>query len=400
MEHETQVRSGRFMKGFLTGLLTAAILLAGAFGIRYVLELTGGDYTGGLVSEEDVQDKLDKINDVISKYYLYEDEIDTEELVEGIYAGYTASLGDPYTTYYDEEATREFMKSISGEFGGIGATVSKKADEDEILISEIYEESPAEQAGLKEGDVLLQADGHAVSGQDLETVVSWISGEPGTDVELRILRDGEELDVTVTRDVIETKTVEYEMKKEGIGYIRVEEFDKVTYDQFKMALDDLEGQGMNSLVIDLRGNPGGQLTTVTDMLKLFLPEGVIVSTKDKYGNTDEITCNGDHEFKKSLAVLVDGRSASASEIFSAAIQDYDVGTIVGTQTYGKGVVQQTIDLGDGTCMKITISEYYTPSGRSINGTGVTPDVEVEYEYDEENPEKDNQLEKAIDTVNG
>lgn len=400
MEQRIQIRIGRFMKGFLAGLLTAAVLLAGAFGIRYVLELTGGDYTGGLVSEEDVQDKLDKINAVISKYYLYEDEIDTEDLVEGIYAGYAASLGDPYTAYYDEETTREFMKSISGEFGGIGATVSKKADEDEILISEVYEDSPAEQAGLKEGDVLLQADGHTVSGQDLDTVVSWISGEPGTDVELHILRDGEEMDVTVTRDVIETKTVEYEMKENGIGYIRVEEFDKVTYDQFKAALDDLEGQGMNSLIIDLRGNPGGQLTTVTDMLKLFLPEGVIVSTKDKYGNTDEITCDGDHEFKKPLAVLVDGRSASASEIFSAAIQDYGVGTIVGTQTYGKGVVQQTIDLGDGTCMKVTISEYYTPSGRSINGTGVTPDVEVEYEYDEDEPERDNQLEKAIDTVNG
>lgn len=399
MENKEEKKTGGFRKGFLAGFLAAAILLAGAFGIRCVIGLTGGDYTGGLVSEEDVQDKLDKINAVISKYYLYEDEIDTEDLVEGIYAGYTASLGDPYTAYYDEEATREFMKSISGEFGGIGATVSKKADEDEILISEVYEESPAEQAGLKEGDVLLQADGHAVSGQDLDTVVSWISGEPGTDVELRISRAGEEMDVTVTRDVIETKTVEYEMKEDSIGYIRVEEFDKVTYDQFKMALDDLEGQGMNSLVIDLRGNPGGQLTTVTDMLKLFLPEGVIVSTKDKYGNTDEITCDGDHEFKKPLAVLVDGRSASASEIFSAAIQDYGVGTIVGTQTYGKGVVQQTIDLGDGTCMKITISEYYTPSGRSINGTGVTPDVEVEYEYDENDPEKDDQLEKAIEVVN-
>ena len=399
MENKEEKKTGGFRKGFLAGFLAAAILLAGTFGIRYVIGLTGGDYTGGLVSEEDVQDKLDKINAVISKYYLYEDEIDTEDLVEGIYAGYTASLGDPYTAYYDEEATREFMKSISGEFGGIGATVSKKADEDEILISEVYEESPAEQAGLKEGDVLLQADGHAVSGQDLDTVVSWISGEPGTDVELRISRAGEEMDVTVTRDVIETKTVEYEMKEDSIGYIRVEEFDKVTYDQFKMALDDLEGQGMNSLIIDLRGNPGGQLTTVTDMLKLFLPEGVIVSTKDKYGNTDEITCDGDHEFKKPLTVLVDGRSASASEIFSAAIQDYGVGTIVGTQTYGKGVVQQTIDLGDGTCMKITISEYYTPSGRSINGTGVTPDVEVEYEYDENDPEKDDQLEKAIEVVN-
>ena len=399
MENKEEKKNGGFRKGFLAGLLTAAILLAGVFGIRYVLGLAGGDYTGGLVSEKDVQDKLDKINSVISQYYLYEDEIDAEALVEGIYAGYTASLGDPYTTYYDEEATREFMKSINGEFGGIGATITKKADEDEILISEVYEGSPAERAGLKEGDVLLKANGHQVSGRDLDTVVSWISGEPGTDVELRILRDGEEMDVTVTRDIIETQTVEYEMKEDGIGYIRVEEFDKVTYDQFKAALDDLEGQGMDSLIIDLRGNPGGQLTTVTDMLKLFLPEGVIVSTKDKYGNTDEITCDGDHEFKKPLAVLVDGNSASASEIFSAAIQDYGVGTIVGTQTYGKGVVQQTIDLGDGTCMKVTISEYYTPSGRSINGTGVTPDVEVEYEYDEDEPERDNQLEKAVEVVN-
>ena len=225
MENKEEKKTGGFRKGFLAGFLAAAILLAGVFGVRYVIGLSGGDYTGGLVSEEDVQDKLDKINAVISKYYLYEDEIDTEDLVEGIYAGYTASLGDPYTAYYDEESTREFMKSISGEFGGIGATVSKKADEDEILISEVYEESPAEQAGLKAGDVLIQADGHAVSGQDLDTVVSWISGEPGTDVELRISRAGEEMDVTVTRDVIETKTVEYEMKEDGIGYIRVEEFD-------------------------------------------------------------------------------------------------------------------------------------------------------------------------------
>lgn len=398
-ENKEEKKNEGFRKGFLAGLLTAAVLLAGAFGIRYMTGLTGGDYTGGLVSEKDVQEKLDRINAVIEKYYLYEDEIDAEDLVEGIYAGYTASLGDPYTTYYDEETTREFMKSVSGEFGGIGATVSKKADEDEIRISEVYEDSPAEQAGLKAGDVLLQADGHPVSGEDLETVVSWISGDPGTKVELCVSRDGEEIDITVVRDIIETQTVEYEMKEGDIGYIRVEEFDKVTYDQFKEALDALEEQDMNSLIIDLRGNPGGQLTTVTDMLKLLLPEGVIVSTKDKYGNTDEITCDGDHEFKKPLAVLVDGRSASASEIFSAAIQDYGVGTIVGTQTYGKGVVQQTIDLGDGTCMKVTISEYYTPSGRSINGTGVTPDVEVEYEYDEDEPERDNQLEKAVEVVN-
>ena len=155
---------------------------------------------------------------------------------------------------------------------------------------------------------------------------------------------------------------------------------------------------MQGLVIDLRGNPGGNLSTVTDMLKLFLPEGTIVSTKDKYGNTDEITCDGSHEFTKPLAVLVNQYSASASEIFSGAIQDYGVGQIVGTTTYGKGVVQQLMDLGDGTYLKLTIAEYYTPSGRSINGAGVEPDVEVENVYSEEGAEVDNQLEKALEVV--
>jgi len=188
------------------------------------------------------------------------------------------------------------------------------------------------------------------------------------------------------------------MKENQIGYIKVSEFDTVTYDQFKEALDDLEKQGMKGLVIDLRNNPGGNFDTVTDMLKLLLPEGVIVSTKDKEGNVEEVTCDGANEFDKPLAVLVNQYSASASEIFSGAVQDYGIGEIVGMTTYGKGVVQQLMDLGDGTCLKMTIAEYYTPNGRSINGKGVEPDVEVEYEYDENNPEADTQLEKALEVV--
>ena len=217
---------------------------------------------------------------------------------------------------------------------------------------------------------------------------------------LCVLRNGEEVELTATRDIIEVQTVSSEMKDDQIGYIAVSEFDSVTYDQFEAALNDLESKGMQGLVIDLRGNPGGSLTTVTDMLKLLLPEGTIVSTKDKNGNTEEITCDGKHEFTKPLAVLVNQYSASASEIFSGAIQDYGTGTIVGMTTYGKGVVQQLMDLGDGTCLKVTIAEYYTPSGRSINGTGVEPDVEVEYEYDENNPDADNQLDKALEVVQG
>ena len=163
----------------------------------------------------------------------------------------------------------------------------------------------------------------------------------------------------------------------------------MTYDQFSEALDSLEEQGMEGLVIDLRNNPGGNLDTVTEMLRLLLPEGTIVSVKDKNGDTEELTCDGEHEFTKPLAVLVNQYSAR---------QDYGVGQIVGVTTYGKGVVQQLIDLGDGTCLKLTIAEYYTPSGRSINGVGVEPDVEVEYIYDENDPEADNQLERALEVV--
>lgn len=396
---EWNKKSRKFSTGVLAGALGAVIIICGAAGIwKAVSGVAGGDYASETVTEADVNEKLDQINSIIEKYYLYENEVDADTLIDGIYSGYAAALGDPYTEYYDEEETSALYESTSGEFSGIGATMSKGLSSDEITVSNVYEDSPAEKAGMKAGDVITAVDGHSVSGQELETVVSWIKGEKGTDVTLRVLRNGEELELTATRDIIEVQTVSGEMKDGQIGYIAVSEFDTVTYEQFEKALNDLEAQGMEGLVIDLRGNPGGNLTTVTDMLKLLLPEGTIVSTKDKYGNTEEITCDGTHEFKKPLAVLVNQYSASASEIFSGAVQDYGIGTIVGTTTYGKGVVQQLMDLGDGTCLKVTIAEYYTPNGRSINGTGVEPDVEVEYEYDEANPEVDNQLEKALEIV--
>lgn len=393
---------GKFGLGVLTGALVTALVICGTAGVWKVFSgIRNGDYTSAsTVSETDVNEKLDQINSLIEEYYLYEDEIDEDTLIDGIYSGYAEALGDPYTEYYDEEETEALYESTSGEFSGIGATMSQSLDSGEITVSNVYQDSPADKAGLKQGDVIYEVDGRSASGRDLETVVSWIKGEQGTDVTLCVLRNGEEVELTATRDIIEVQTVSSEMKDGQIGYIAVSEFDSVTYDQFETALDDLESQGMQGLVIDLRGNPGGNLTTVTDMLKLLLPEGTIVSTKDKYGNTEEITCDGKHEFTKPLAILVNQYSASASEIFSGAIQDYGTGTIVGTTTYGKGVVQQLMDLGDGTCLKVTIAEYYTPSGRSINGAGVTPDVEVEYEYDENNPEADNQLDKALEVVRG
>ena len=391
--------AGRFSAGVLTGVLAAVLIMCSVWGVRQVISnIRGGDYTSENVSESDVDDKLDLISSLIEDYYLYEDDIDKEDLIDGIYSGYAGALGDPYTEYYDEEETEALYESTSGEFSGIGATMSQSLDSGEITISNVYEDFPADKAGMKSGDIIYKVDGRSVSGQDLETVVSWIKGERGTDVVIHVLRNGEELELTATRDIIEVQTVSHEMKDGQIGYILISEFDSVTYDQFVAALDDLESQGMQGLVIDLRGNPGGNLTTVTDMLKLLLPEGTIVSTKDKYGNTEEITCDGKHEFTKPLAVLVNQYSASAAEIFSGAIHDYGTGTIVGMTTNGKVDLKKLMDLWDGTCLKVTIAEYYTPSGRSINGTGVTPDVEVEYEYDENNPEADNQLDRALEVV--
>ena len=385
--------------GIVTGVLATVLiglLLLGGF---RVITNTSGSYASGKVTEKEVSKKLDKLNALIDKYYLYGDEIDTDKLAEGIYSGYTSALGDKYTVYYDEDETKALMESTSGTFSGVGATLTKKdADTGYVTIVNVYEDSPAEKAGLKAGDILEKIDEHEVGDEQLDTVVSWIKGEKGTDVKITVLRDGEELELTATRDTIEVKTVSYEMKENQIGYIRVSEFDTVTYDQFKEALDDLENQGMQGLVVDLRNNPGGSLDTVTNMLRLLLPEGTIVSTKDKNGKTDEITCDGTHEFKKPMAVLVNQYSASASEIFSGAVQDYGTAKIVGVTTYGKGVVQQLMNLGDGTCLKVTIAEYYTPNGRSINGKGVEPDVEVEYQYDEENPKADNQLDQALSTV--
>lgn len=400
-EKEKKVRTKRFWLGVFAGFLAAVFLFAGAWSVWQLSGLgSKGDFASGSISEEDVEDKLDQINGLIENYYLYDDEIDEDALIDGIYSGYASALGDPYTEYYDKEETQALLETTSGEFSGIGATMSMSVDSGEITIVNVYKDSPADKAGLQEGDILYQVDDKETAGEDLDTVVSWIKGEQGTDVTLHVLRDGEEIETTATRDIIEIQTVEYEMKDGQIGYIAVSEFDDVTYDQFKTALDDLEAQGMQGLVIDLRGNPGGNLSTVTDMLKLLLPEGTIVSTKDKYDHTEEITCDGSNEFTKPLAVLVNQYSASASEIFSGAIQDYGIGQIVGMTTYGKGVVQQLMDLGDGTYLKVTIAEYYTPSGRSINGVGVEPDVEVEYEYDPENPEADNQLDKALEVVQG
>ena len=346
----------------------------------------------------DVERKLSILNSLIDESYL--GDIDKKKLEEGLYEGYIGGLDDPYSVYYDEEETKAFMEATEGEYSGIGAVMTQSKDSGIIVLTHVYKDSPAMKAGLKDEDILYKVEGKEVTGEDLTDVVSRIRGEKGTKVELTVLRGkkNEEVTVVAVRDTIETQTVQTKMLEGDIGYMAVSEFDSVTYDQYVKGLDTLEGQGMKGLVVDLRGNPGGNLNTVCDILDLMLPKGLIVYTQDKNGEKREMTSDEENKFTHPMVVLVNGNSASASEIYAGAIQDYGLGKIVGTQTYGKGVVQQIFDLKDGTCVKLTIAEYYTPKGRNINGKGITPDVEEEYELNEKNPEADNQLEKAVEEL--
>ena len=391
-------------KGFLQGALCGALamlLVAGlvSCGLKAKNSNSGEKDTTEAISSE-TDKKLEKLESLINQYYLKD--VDQDELQQGIYEGYIAGLNDPYSVYYDEEATKSFQESTDGEYDGIGAVMSQNKETGIITISQVYEGSPAEQAGMKDNDILYKVEDEEVTGKDLTEVVSKIKGEKGTDVNLTVLRgdDREEVAVTATRDTIEYPTVSSKMLDNGIGYLRITEFDSVTYDQYKNAYNDLKNQGMKGMVVDLRSNPGGSLSIVCKILGEILPEGKIVYTQDKNGKEEDFTSDEEHQIDIPMTVLVNQYSASASEIFAGAIQDYDLGAIVGTQTYGKGVVQQIFDLKDGTCVKLTIAKYFTAKGQDIDGKGITPDVAIDYQADENNPEADNQLDKAIETLQG
>ena len=377
------MKNHSFFKGALAGAL--------------IVLLAGGAVSCSVFKSEESQ-KMELLNSLIDRYYI--GDVDETDLSEGVYKGYIEGLGDPYSVYYDEEETKQMSESLSGEFGGVGALMSQDRETGVITVLQVYDGSPAQEAGMRDGDTLYKVEGEEVTGEDLSDVVSKVKGEKGTQVTLTVLRadTGDEEELTITRDTIEAQTVSHEMKENNVGYIRITEFDTVTYEQYKEALEDLEDQGMERLIVDLRSNPGGNLDTVCDILDLMLPEGLIVYTEDKNGEREEYTSDEENQFDKPLVVMMNGYSASASEIFAGAIQDYGLGQIVGTQSYGKGVVQSVFDLQDRTSVKLTIAEYFTPNGRSIDGEGITPDVEVEYQYDENNPDADNQLEKAMEVV--
>lgn len=345
--------------------------------------------------------KLEYLITLIKQYY-YED-VDDKTLQDGIYSGLLASLDDPYTEYYTEDEYKDLMSTLSGNYAGIGALLQKNLETGEVTITKVYSDTPAEAAGLLAGDSIVSADGYQAVDLTLDEFVQHIRGEEGTSVDLVISRDGEELNITSQRATISTPTVEYQMLENNIGYIAVSQFTEHTYDDFVKAYEDLESQGMTAVVFDMRNNGGGLVDSVVKILDYLLPEGTVVYTMDKYDKKVEYSSDAENFKDIPMTVLVNENTASAAEIFTGAIRDFEYGTIIGTQTYGKGIVQSTIDLEDGTAIKITTSRYYTPSGECIHGTGITPDIVLEYEFlggedDSYSVEYDNQLQKALEVL--
>jgi len=355
------------------------------------------------IDKADIQKKVENIEAVINQYYL--DNIDTEQVENQMYKGLVAGLGDPYASYYTAEELQKMQESTAGQYVGIGATLTQDKNTGIISIVRCFEGTPSEQAGLLPGDIIYKLNDTEVTGMDLNTVVTMIKTEEGATIRLSIARDGETdyLEFDVERQEVKIPTVTYKMLEGKTGYIAITEFDTITEEQFNTALAELEAQGMEKLIIDLRNNLGGVLQTVCNMLEQMLPEGLIVYTENKDGERTEYKCDGKHEFQKPLAVLINENSASASEIFAGAIKDYGIGTLVGTTTYGKGIVQRIVNLDDGTAVKLTIAKYYTPNGNDIHGKGIEPDVEVELndnlkQKTELEKEEDNQLQKAIEIL--
>ena len=391
-ESQRNAGKGLFLSGIIVGFAATLLVVGGifiAFQIHRIVTVKD-DVSAQVSYDEDSAvnaqtiKKLQLLEDTVKENF-YLSEVTNEQLEDGMYRGLMEALDDPYSEYYTAEELNELTEQTQGIYYGV------------------IEGAPAADVDLRANDIIYEVDGVSTAGKTLTESVSMIRGEAGTTVDLTIVRQGagDYLHVTVERAKVESPTVKYEMLDDNMAYIQIVEFDDVTIDQFTDALATVKGSDMKGLILDLRGNPGGSLDAVVQIARKLLPEGMIVYTEDKAGKRTEYTCDGKTPLEVPLVVLVDMNSASASEILAGAIQDYGIGTLVGTTTFGKGIVQQIMPFTDGSAIKITISAYYTPNGRNIHGTGIEPDVECEFDgdayYNSDTP-VDNQLEKAKEVL--
>ena len=397
-----------FWRGLAVGLASSCAILLVVFGSVKIYQTyrvygklaSGNSAETESVANEKTTEKLGVLENTIKQYFWQD--VDESTLEEGVYKGLLESLDDPYSVYYTHDELVQLQQQTEGIYYGIGAYISHDNEMGYVRVSKIIKNTPAEASGLQQDDYIYKVDGEDMQGKDSSYVVSKIKGEAGTKVTITVVREGatDPIDIEVERQKIESPTVEYQMLDNDMAYIQITEFDLVTTEQFEETYKQAQADGMKGLILDLRSNPGGNLSTVCDIARMILPKGLIVYTEDKYGKREEYTCDGANQIKVPLVVLTNGYSASASEILAGAVKDYGIGTLVGTTTYGKGIVQKVINLSDGSAVKLTVSNYFTPNGNNIHKIGIDPDVEVEFDAEQYKNGVDNQLEKAKEVLAG
>ena len=405
IEERAKRRRGK-LNGFLCFIAGMAVSFVLVY-VGFVIALNKGGFTHIFTSEKGnkldykkIEEKTSLLQSIIDKYFLFDE--DMTKVEDGIYAGMMNGLDDPYTVYYTKEEYKALNEDTEGKYSGIGASVSQNPKTKIITIVNVFDNSPAKEGGLLPGDIIYKIDGEEVTGTDLDVLVKTkIRGVEGSSFTMTVIRgdDKKQVDLNLTRRSIEVQTVSSKMLNDGIGYVAVSQFDAVTSEQFKSNIESLKSQGMKKLIVDLRGNPGGLLDQVVDMLDYILPEGLVLYTEDKNGNREEYYAKDPGELKIPMVVLVNENSASASEVFTATFKDFKWGKVVGKTTFGKGIVQNVLPLGDGTAIKITTQHYYPPSGYDLHKVGIKPDVDVDLnEGAVIGSDSDNQLGTAVDIL--
>ncbi|MBQ2406887.1 MAG: S41 family peptidase [Lachnospiraceae bacterium] len=402
-----QESNKNYWMGFVAGILVTVVLSCAAMLIvigvtknnSFVKTARKSQDTES-ITDQSVINKMSIVENIVRKNYWQD--IDEETLEQGVYRGILDSLEDPYSVYYTAEELEKLREETQGIYYGIGAYISQNTDIGYAQISKVIKNTPAEESGLMQDDIIYKVNDEDMQGKDSNYVVSRIKGDEHTFVKITVIRENEKdpIDFDVERRKIETPTVEYTMYEDNMAYIQISEFDIVTTSQFENAYEQAKKDGMKGLIIDLRSNPGGNLSTVCEIARMILPKGLIVYTEDKYGKREEYTCDGSHQIDVPLVVLTNGHSASASEILAGAIKDYKIGKLVGTTTFGKGIVQSVLSLSDGSAVKLTVSSYFTPNGNNIHEIGIEPDVEVEFDSEQYKNGVDNQLERGKEVLAG
>ena len=396
-----------FLRGVIMGAAGCILVLLSALTIaQYAgkINVAAGlkwDENGMSKEAVEIKDKAEIVSSYINRFYL--NDIDYGKMGDIIYKAMVSGLDDKYAAYYTKDEYKDISEKTKGEFCGIGAYISQGKNDNSLKVAGVVKGGPAEKAGIKKGDIIVEVDGENIQGKDSSYAVSKMKGKKGTNVSISVVRKGNKKPITfnIKREVIHDNTVSYKMLDNNIGYISVSAFETVTKKQFKSAVDCLEKKNEKGLIIDLRDNGGGLLDTALDMLDQILPKKLVVYTKDKNGVAEEYYTKDDKEIKIPIVILVNGNSASASEVFCGALRDYGKAKLLGTKTFGKGIVQSSFAFRDGTGLKFTTSKYYTPKGINIHGTGFEPDIKVKSNgkmtaLKESGYKVDNQINAALD----